>query len=145
MIRYTLKCLQAHEFDSWFQSAAAFDGLLAAGRLSCPVCGAAEVEKSLMAPAVRPARSVGPESAPVPSLQAPLGEAEAALAALRRHIEETSDYVGVNFVTEARAIHDGDAPQRPIHGEARADEARKLIEDGVQVALLPFLPPRKVN
>jgi hypothetical protein len=57
MIRYALTCDRAHDFDSWFQSAEAFDGLLSAGMLACPDCGSPKVGKSLMAPQVRPARS----------------------------------------------------------------------------------------
>ncbi len=72
-------------------------------------------------------------------------DAEAALAALRREVEENADYVGLNFVAEARAMHEGDLPSRSIYGEARIDEARKLLEDGVPVAPLPFRPIRKVN
>ena len=86
-------------------------------------------------------------AAPVaaPSVQAPVSDAETAIAALRRKVEENSEYVGLNFVTEARAIHDGDAPERAIYGEARFEDAKKLIEDGVPVAPLPFLPVRKMN
>jgi hypothetical protein len=51
----------------------------------------------------------------------------------------------MNFATEARRIHAGDAPERAIHGEAKPDEARQLIEEGLPVAPLPFLPARKVN
>ena len=94
------------------------------------------------APMLRPAREDGPEK---PTLGAPATDLEQALAALRRQVEENSEYVGVNFVTEARRIHAGDAPERAIYGEARADEAKKLIEDGVPVAPLPFLPARKAN
>jgi hypothetical protein len=79
------------------------------------------------------------------SLRDPQSEIEAAIAALRRQIEENSEYVGLNFAAEARQMHEGDSPVRAIHGEARPDEARKLIEDGVPVAPLPFLPTRKVN
>ena len=67
------------------------------------------------------------------------------IAALRRQIEENSEYVGMNFAAEARAIHAGDAPERAIHGEAKPDEARAMIEEGLPVAPLPFLPARKVN
>ena len=42
-------------------------------------------------------------------------------------------------------MHDGDTPHRAIHGEAKPEDARKLIEDGVPVAPLPFLPTRKAN
>jgi hypothetical protein len=139
MISYRLVCDAGHPFDSWFQSAAAFDALQRARHLSCPTCGSASVEKSLMAPAVRPGRKAAA------NLQAPANDQETALAALRAKVEANSDYVGMNFVAQARAMHAGDMPERSIYGEARADEAIKLLEDGVPVAPLPFLPTRKAN
>ncbi|HEY6918528.1 MAG TPA: DUF1178 family protein, partial [Tabrizicola sp.] len=80
-----------------------------------------------------------------PSLSDPASELEAKLAELKKQIEENSEYVGMNFAAEARKIHAGDAPERAIHGEAKPDEARALIEEGLPVAPLPFLPARKVN
>ena len=139
MIQYALICQSDHSFDSWFQSAAAFEGLRVAGHVSCPVCGSAKVVKTLMAPSVRPARNAAP------SLRDPANDQETALAALRAKVEANSEYVGLNFVAEARAMHDGDAPERSIYGEARADEAIKLLADGVPVAPLPFMPTRKAN
>jgi len=64
---------------------------------------------------------------------------------MRREVEENSEYVGLNFATEARRMHEGFAPHRSIYGEARFDEARKLLEEGVPVAPLPFMPARKTN
>lgn len=141
MIRYNLKCDGGHGFESWFQSGAAFSGLLAAGQLACPICGSEAVEKAVMAPSVRPARKAGSKV----DLSKPASEVEAAMAALRRQIEANSEYVGMNFATEARKIHEGDAPERAIHGEARPEEARRMIEEGLPVAPLPFVPGRKVN
>lgn len=140
MIRYALTCSQDHDFDGWFQSAEAYERLRATGHVTCTICGSAEVGKSLMAPTVRPAR----KAAATP-ITAPRTPVEEALAAMRRAVEENSEYVGMNFATEARAIHDGDAPERSIYGEARPDEAKRLIEDGVPVAPLPFLPRRRAN
>lgn len=141
MIRYDLKCAKGHEFDGWFKSAEAFDSLSRAGHVACTICGAAEVEKRIMAPAVRPARAAGER----PKLKEPQNDIEAALAEMRRRIEENSDYVGLNFAAEARAMHEGKIDERAIHGEARPDEARALIEDGIPVAPLPFLPKRQAN
>jgi hypothetical protein len=42
-------------------------------------------------------------------------------------------------------MHDGDAPEKAIYGEAKLDEARKLLEDGVPVLPLPFRPTGKDN
>ncbi len=147
MIRYTLRCGRGHGFDSWFRSAQAFDTLRAAGQLACPDCGATDVDKALMAPTVRPTRKTtaqppSPEPAPPTEDEA---RRAAALAELRKRVEANSEHVGLRFAAEARAMHAGDTPARPIHGEARPDEARALIEDGVPVLPLPFLPTRKVN
>lgn len=141
MIRYDLKCPEGHEFDSWFQSVEAFDALRANGHLSCAVCGATGVEKRIMAPAVRPARSVGEK----PKLKEPQSDLEAALAEMRRKIEENSEYVGLNFAAEARRMHEGEIEERAIYGEAKAEDARALLEDGIPVAPLPFLPKRQAN
>ncbi len=141
MIRYDLTCPEGHTFDSWFQSAEAFDALQVAGHLSCAICGTAGVEKRIMAPAVRPARKAGDK----PKLKEPASDLEAALAEMRRQIEANSDYVGLNFAAEARRMHDGEIDERAIHGEAKAEDARALLEDGIPVAPLPFLPKRQAN
>ena len=138
MIRYAMRCDKGHEFDGWFRSSDAWETARKAGALSCAHCGSSQVEKALMAPNVASTEDK-------PSLSTPRSEAEAALQKLRRHIETNSDYVGLSFADEARAMHEGRSPSRAIHGEARPDDARKLIEDGVPVAPLPFLPRRKAN
>lgn len=138
MIKFTLKCVGDHEFESWFHSAATFDKLLGAGMISCAICGIGDVKKALMAPSLRSTSNAVPP-APVPT------PAEQTLVQLRRRIEENSEYVGLNFAQEARDMHDGLTPERAIYGEAKPDEAQKLIEDGVPVTPLPFVPRRKSN
>ncbi len=176
MINYSLKCAQGHSFDSWFQSASAFDKLSAAGLVACAFCGSSEVEKAIMAPRVRtgrkavsgigepeptegpaaspstdspaPAPAAAPESGPG-ALSTPMrgqaAEMEKALGELRRKVETDSDYVGKDFASEARAMHLGDAPERAIHGEAKPEEAKALIDEGIQVLPLPFGRGRKTN
>lgn len=141
MIRYALKCDREHGFESWFQSAEAFERVVAAGMVACPDCGSTSVVKALMAPEVRHSRKAE-QARP---LSTPLDDRERAIAELRRRIEEGSEYVGLNFSAEARAIHAGEAPERSIWGEARIDEARSLIEDGIPVAPLPFRPRSRSN
>ena len=148
MIHYALKCSAGHQFESWFQSASAFDALSKAGHLSCSICGSPEVSKAIMAPRVatkaKPEQP-GAEAASVPALHNPPSEVEKALQELRRKVEENSDYVGENFASEARAMHLGDAPERAIYGEARLDQAKELIEDGVPLMPLPFRPKQKLT
>jgi hypothetical protein len=118
-------------FESWFRSAEAFEDLLERKDVSCPECGNDDIAKALMAPRVR-----NSEGGPTPTQM---------IAALRREVEKNSDYVGEKFATEARAIHDGSAPRRSIWGEAKREDAKKLVEDGIPVAPLPFTPQRKMN
>lgn len=141
MINYTLKCKEGHSFDSWFKSASAFDALQKAGHVSCAICGGSKVEKAVMAPRV----SSGAEKERKSALSTPQSDEEKALAALREHVEQNADYVGGSFAEEARSMHLGTSPERAIYGEANGAEAKALIEDGVPVAPLPFLPNRKAN
>ncbi len=145
MIRYTLKCADGHGFESWFQSAEGFDALQAAGHIACPECGSADVAKSLMAPQVGASRKGDEPQAPDRSLATADTTKAEALAKLRKKIEAESDYVGMSFASEARAIHEGTAPERAIYGEAKTEEALNLIKEGVPVAPLPFIPKARTN
>lgn len=137
MIRYALRCDKGHDFDGWFRSSDGFQTMRDAGQVACAECGSTSVEKALMAPSV-PAEQKAP-------LDAPRNPTEVALEKLRQHVEKNSDYVGLRFADEARAMHEGQRPGRAIHGEAKPEDARKLIEDGVPVAPLPFILRQKSN
>lgn len=136
MIRYALRCENGHDFEGWFRSSDGFEAMAAAGQVACTQCGSTSVKKALMAP------SVPVEKA---SLGAARSPEEQALEKLRDHVEANSDYVGLRFADEARAMHEGRSPGRAIHGEARLEEAKTLIEEGIPVAPLPFIPRQKSN
>lgn len=148
MIQYSLTCENGHRFDSWFQSAAAFDRLKQAGHVTCEFCGSTSVDKALMAPRV--SHGTAPTDAAAQAqtqakLTEPANEMEQAMAKLRAHVEANSDYVGQDFATQARSMYLGEVESRPIWGEAKGEDAKALIEDGVPVAPLPFTPSRKSN
>lgn len=145
MIKYTLKCDDGHAFESWFANAAAYDSLLSAGHVSCAVCGSAQISKAIMAPRVATARGRAPEDEAAPAAVPQTTEAQAALAQMRADVEKNATYVGNDFARKARDMHLGDTPDTPIWGEANLKEAKALIDDGVPVAPLPFIPTRKVN
>ena len=142
MIKFSLKCGDGHAFDSWFKAGQAFHDLKQRQLVLCPVCGSSDVEKALMAPAVAVRPPVA-QAAPRPEAQAP--DPADKLKALRSKIEASSEYVGERFASEARAMYLGDIPDRPIYGEAKPQEAKALIEEGVPVLPLPFIPSRKSN
>ncbi|MGZ8346942.1 MAG: DUF1178 family protein [Allosphingosinicella sp.] len=137
MIIFDLRCApQGHVFEAWFGSSEEYDAQAARGLVSCPICGAAEIEKAPMAPAV--ARKGNRADTPSPEvMKARLGE----MAKLQRKLLEQSDFVGDRFPDEARAIHLGEAEARAIHGRASRDDAESLIEEGIPVSPLPFPVP----
>ncbi|MGB0959447.1 MAG: DUF1178 family protein [Halocynthiibacter sp.] len=162
MIQYALKCAHGHKFESWFKSASAFETLVASHLVSCPICGDSDVSKTLMAPSVqasrkkaaRPASSddavpvpaaATADPAPTPAVNAPNPELLKAVEALRDEVTKNSEYVGDDFAKEARAMHLGESKERAIYGETPISEAKELIEEGINVTPLPFMPPRKVN
>jgi hypothetical protein len=156
MIRYTLRCDRGHAFESWFQSSSAYESQEKRKLVNCPACGSAKVERAIMAPQIvskkgreavapvpapAPAADVAtPASASTPLMMAQERELRAKLKELRDHIVKHADNVGERFPNEARKMHYGDIEHRPIYGEASPDEARALIDEGVEVSPLPVLP-----
>ena len=138
MIKYNLKCDDGHQFDSWFANSDTFDTLSTSGHLTCAICGSTDVTRSLSTPSVSVSKGKSPD---VPSPE----QVEQALTKMREDVEKNSTDVGKNFATEARSMHLGDTPEKAIHGVANADEAKSLIEDGVPVVPLPFIPKRNTN
>lgn len=143
MIHYDLICEQGHGFDGWFRDSAAYDAQAAQGFVTCTVCGSAKIEKQLMAPGI-PVKSN--RKADVPQKMAG-GPPDPKLAMMlqmvremRKHVEDNAEYVGDRFAEEARKIHYAEAEERGIYGEASADEAEALAEEGIAVHPLPRLP-----
>jgi hypothetical protein len=139
MIKYALGCAEGHRFDSWFPDSDAYEKQRKRGLVACPECGDIRVEKAIMAPAV-----VGGERAAVETPTEVLTDdrrrqARDMIVRLRREIEANTDDVGARFPEVARAIHQGDEPERAIRGRASLKEAKALIEDGVGVMPMPVL------
>lgn len=138
MIRYSLHCDNAHEFEGWFSESADFERQKSSGFLSCPVCGSLAVTKVLMAPSVSTAR----QKEAVQALAANEVQKEAltklkeAVVAIRANSED----VGKRFPEEARKIHYGEAEARGIIGEASLTDVKALVEEGIEIAPLPVLP-----
>jgi hypothetical protein len=162
MIRYSLACERQHVFESWFQNSAAYDRQAARGLVTCPLCGSAKVEKAIMAPslgraarkgaAAAPAAPAAPETpaAPASEEKTPVAmvspeerEVRAKLRELRDHLTKNSDYVGQKFPEEARKMHYGEVEHRSIYGEASAEDAKALHEEGIEFHPLPVLPDER--
>ena len=139
MIHYALRCDREHEFEAWFRSSADF----ARTETSCPVCGSTAVDKALMAPQVaRKDRDAGGGGE---RLRLAAGDPRqramiAILKELRDKVTENADFVGDKFAEEARKIHYKEIEPRGIYGEATGEEAKALVEEGIEFHPLPVLP-----
>lgn len=153
MIVFDLRCSpEGHVFEAWFGSSEDYDSQQARGLVQCPLCGAGDVEKAVMAPWVgaksnQRLAGVRADSAMVSSDPGGVKEVLAAMAAAQKQLLERSQYVGDRFADEARAIHLGESDERPIHGRATPEQTESLIEDGIKVAPLPFpvIEPGEAN
>lgn len=129
MIHYALVCDGGHDFDGWFRDSAAFETQSSQRLVSCPFCASTNVTRAVMAPAV--ARGGREEEGT--RLRSMLRE-------LRDSVIAGTEDVGQRFPQEARAIEDGDAQRRPIRGRATFEEAKALLEDGIEILPVPELP-----
>lgn len=158
MIVFTLKCREGHEFETWFRDGAAYERQARRGLVTCPDCGSTQVEKAPMAPRLgrssksepashhtfdAPAEAAAeatPAAPAVPDRPPTPAEFRRALQILRRHVEANCENVGKRFAEEARRIHKGEAKARGIYGDATPTEAKKLAEDGIEIAAIPWVP-----
>jgi len=165
MILYRLRCSGDHEFEAWFKDSGTYDEQAAAGAIACPDCGDTVVAKAPMAPRIARGRGEGASIPAAPAggdeatagagdggakpnpgkpartyTHARSGEMRRALMELRRKVEDTCDYVGPDFAEEARKIHYGEADERNIYGEATDAEAEELVDEGIKVGKIPWLP-----
>jgi hypothetical protein len=142
MIKYGLKCENAHLFEAWFKNSATYDDQADAGDIVCAVCGSTNIVKAPMAPAVprKGASSVSRREETANTEAQKAAVAMTALRQLQKSVEENCDYVGPRFAEEARKIHYGEVEQHGIYGEATPEESNELREEGVEIAEIPWLP-----
>ncbi|NRO96103.1 DUF1178 family protein [Paraburkholderia sp. NMBU_R16] len=144
-----LQCSQGHRFEGWFASADDFESQLSRKLVECPICAATEVSRLPSAPRLnlsgatntqndagrRAAHSRDDERGG--SVPERIREIEAqAMRALREVLGKTEN-VGERFAEEARRIHYNEAPARNIRGVATPEDARSLVEEGIEVLPVP--------
>ena len=174
MLVVDLHCEKGHLFEGWFASGDDLQSQRERGLLACPVCGSHEVVRRPSAsrlnvsalkaaklegtmPQAAAGRAERPAEAAVPAAaeagtEAARPNAAAALAALQelyihtvRQVLDRTEDVGERFVEEVRSMHQGEIPERPIRGEASAEERAELKEEGIDVVSLPvpgFMKPK---
>jgi hypothetical protein len=147
-----LQCSHGHPFEGWFGSEDDFLDQCHRALVQCPVCGDPSVVKMLSAPRLNLSGAREPEANAPPTagaattevVSAPQDAAVAAawMAAARHVIANTTD-VGNRFAEEARKIHYGETEERGIRGQTTPEQARELVEEGIDI--LPFALPEALK
>lgn len=132
MIKYRLQCAHGHEFEAWFASSTSYDSQAGAGQITCPECNSRDVGKSVMAPNVALRARASEDDAPA--------RYRNLVREVTKALMTGSEDVGDRFPEEARKIHYQEVEQRAIRGTASLDEARALVEEGVEIMALPRVP-----
>lgn len=156
MIRYALACDKGHQFESWFADSAAYDKQAKRKLVTCPHCGSAKVDKTIMAPQVSTSKKRAQAQAPAPTvaentqensqvamISPQEQEFRTKLKELREHLTKNSDNVGTKFPEEARKMHYGEIEHRSIYGEATPKDAKEMLDEGIEFHPLPILPDER--
>ena len=133
MIKYNLTCKCGESFESWFLSSSGFDSLRRKKLIKCIYCGSLSVKKSVMAPNLpRKSNKVLKKTKLEKNIKKQLLD-------VRRYIEKNCKNVGENFTREARSIHYDKKTSQGIYGKATPEETSELLEEGIEVATIPWI------
>ena len=138
MIQYNLKCECGKIFDSWFSSSSEFDLLSKKNLLKCIYCNSSAVSKSVMAPNLTN-KSNNNKSNKVSKKTKLEKDITTQLMHIRKYIEKNCEDVGSNFPQEARNIHYDKKTSKGIYGKATAEETKELLEEGIDIATIPWV------
>ena len=141
MIRYRLQCENNHQFDAWFANSQAYDDQRAKNLIECSICGTSCVEKTLMTPSVSSSKKEDTsEKSPLSGSIDQRAAVLSYISSVRKVILEKTDDVGDNFTQEVRDMHDGITEKRNVRGQAKVEEVKELIEDGIDIMPIPDIP-----
>ena len=133
MIKYNLICKCGESFESWFLSSSGFDSLCKKKLIKCIYCGSLSVKKSVMAPNLpRKSNKVLKKTKLEKNIKKQLLD-------VRKYIEKNCKNVGENFTREARSIHYDKKTSQGIYGQATLEETSELLEEGIEVATIPWV------
>ena len=135
MIKYKLTCKDCnYQFDSWFASSKEFEKLKISKYLNCLSCNSLNIDKSLMAPSVLNNKTSDKKFI----------EVKNKLKEYKKFIKNNFDYVGENFVYEARSVHYNNKKRKKgIYGNASTKEIKELKEEGIETEIIPWVDDRE--
>ena len=132
MIKYNLICECGKTFESWFSSSDEQEVLQRRKLINCIYCDSTSVRKSVMAPNLFSKTNKTSKNTNIEK------KIKKQLLDLRRYIEKNCKNVGDNFTREARNLHYGKKTSKGIYGKATPEETAELLEEGIDVATIPW-------
>jgi hypothetical protein len=133
MIKYNLECECGYSFESWFSSSVEYESLIKKKLVNCIQCNSALVKKTLMAPNLSGKSNKIKNNIKFEKI------VRKELTEFRKYIEKNCKDVGDNFPQEARSIHYDKSSSKGIYGKATPEEAEELLEEGIDVATVPWI------
>ena len=117
MIKYRLICKDCETtFDSWFSSSKEYERLKKKNFLNCHICNSLKIEKTLMSPNVLSLKDNSKTDYQTKKYK----EITKAISKYQKFIKKNFDYVGDNFVHEARSLHYNDKKNQKVFMEKQA-------------------------
>jgi len=130
MIKYKLICSNCdNSFDSWFSSSKEFDKLKKLKHINCYYCNSSKIQKTLMAPSILNLKYEKQKKTNEKKYLIVKNK----IKEYQKFIKNNFEYVGENFVYEARSIHyNNKEKSKNIYGKATSEEVEELREEGIQ-------------
>ena len=141
MIKYRLICKNCDSsFDSWFSSSKEYEKLKKLKYLNCYSCNSLKIEKTLMAPSVLNSKD---KIVSIPK-DKKFSKIKNKIKEYQKFIKKNFNYVGDNFVHEARSIHyNKDEKLKGIYGNATSEEISELKDEGIETEVIPWFNDNK--
>lgn len=146
MIVLNLRCSKEHRFEGWFASSAEFERQSIENMVACPSCGDTHIVRMPSAPHIQSMTTAVAAPAPAPAeVMEKVPEVVADLVRAIGEMVRNTENVGERFAEEARRIHYQEAPARGIRGRATREETDELLDEGISVLSLPFMPSDEIH
>ena len=138
MIKYSLGCSEGHNFEAWFSSSKAYEDQVQDSLVLCPLCDSREIKKNIMSPNIGKKGNKYHTNNDVKKIEVMMNK-------VRKHVEKNYEYVGEKFPEEARAMHYEEKESKDIYGESSIEEAKELIEEGIDIHPIPGINKKTKN
>lgn len=136
MIKYNLKCINKHEFESWFSESKEFDRLKKKNLIECIFCHTKNVEKSIMSPRILNSRDLKNQNK-ISNIK--MKNFKKDLQNLRKFVEKNFEFVEKNFAKKIREVYYDKKSEKNIYGSTTEEEKEELREEGIELVSIPWI------